>query len=137
MANIYVEAKGPKGVQAKESLLPTAVTGYLRGLAVMYGADPYHATLVDVDGMAIGIIEEDAISLKNPISVIEHGQAVAQIGASVVKGQPLAANAGGLLVPAVSTKPLIAVALEDQTYVSPGSFANVWVLGFFGVVVKP
>ena len=135
MSNIYVEAKGPKGVQAKESLLPTAVSGYSRGMAVTYGADAYHATLAGAAAAAIGILEEDAISLKNPCAVVEHGQVVAQIGANVSKGQQLAVNAAGQLIPAVSTNPVIAIALEDQTYVSPGSFANVWVLGLFGALI--
>ena len=137
MASIYVEAKGPKGMQAKESLLPTAVSGYTRGLAVIYGADAYHATLAGAAAPAIGIMEEDALSLKNPTSVIEHGQTVAQIGANVSKGQQLATNAAGQLVPAVATNPVIAIALEDQVYVAPGSFANVWVPGFFGAVIHP
>ena len=137
MANIYVEAKGPKGVQASESLLPTAVTGYTRGLAVVYGADAYHATLAGAAGAAIGILEEDAISVKNPCRVVEQGQTVAQIGANVSKGQALASDLNGRLIPAVSTNPIVAIALEDQTYVAPGSFASVWLPGFFGVIVKP
>lgn len=137
MANIYVEAKGPKGVQAKESLLPTAVNGYQRGLAVVYGADANHATLAGAAAPAIGILEEAAISAKNPCSVIELGQTAAQIGANVSKGQSLATNAAAQLVPAVATNPIVAIALEDQVYVAPGSFANVWVPGFFGTVIHP
>src|ERR1700739_2439205 len=137
MPNIYVEGKGPKGVQAKESLLPTAVTGYERGLAVVYGADAYHATLAGAAAAAIGILEEDAINAKNPCAVVEFGQTVAQIGANVTAGQQLAVNAAGQLVPAVSTNPVIAIALEIQSYVSPGSFANVWVLGLFGALIHP
>lgn len=135
MANIYVEAKGPKGVQAKESLLPTAVTGYERGLAVIYGADAYHATLAGAAAPAIGILEEDAVNVTNPCAVVEFGQVVAQIGADVTAGQSLAVNAAGQLVPAVSTNPIVAIALESQTYVSLGSFANVWVLGLFGALI--
>ena len=137
MSNIFVEAKGPKGVQAKESLLPTAVAGYSRGLAVVYGADAYHATLAGAAAPAIGILEEDAISLKNPCAVIEHGQTVAEIGANVTAGQQLAVNAAGQLVPAVAGNPVIAIALESQLYVAPGSFANVWVLGLFGALIHP
>jgi hypothetical protein len=135
MANIYVEAKGPKGVQAKESLLPTAVSGYSRGLAVIYGADAYHATLAGAAAPAIGILEEDALNLANPCAVVEFGQVVAQIGANVTAGQQLAVNAAGQLVPAATTNPVIAIALETQIYVSPGSFANVWVLGLFGALI--
>ncbi len=133
MANIYIEGKGPKGVQAKESLLPTTVSGYTRGLAVTYGADAYHATLIAAAGVAaIGILEEDAINVYNSCSVIEFGQAVAQIGANVTALQQLTTNAAGQLVPAQPGQPILAVALETQNYVAPGSFANVFVLGLFG-----
>jgi hypothetical protein len=133
MSNIYVEAKGPKGVNAKESLLPAAVSGYTRGLAVTYGTDQYRAALVAIAGaVAVGILEEDAISTKNPCSVIEFGQAVAEIGANIAALQLLAVNASGQLVPAQPGQAVVAVALEPQTYVSPGSFANVFVLGLFG-----
>lgn len=137
MSNIYVEGKGPQGPQSKESLLPTAVSGYERGLAVVYGADSLHATLAGAAGAAIGLLEEDAESLINPVAVIEHGQAVAQIGANVAAGQSLAVNAAGQLVPAVATNPIVAVALEAQTYEAPGSLALVFVLGFFGTVIHP
>lgn len=137
MANIYVEAKGPKGGQQKESLLPTAVAGYARGLAVVYGADAYHATLAGAAAPAIGILEEDAVNLANPVAVIEQGQVVAQIGANVAAGQSLAVNAAGQLIPAVSTNPIVAVALETQVYVAPGSFASVYVTGNFGTVIHP
>jgi hypothetical protein len=133
MANIYTEAKGPQGVQAKESLLPTAVTGYSRGLAVSYGADAYHATLASAAGqLCAGILEEDALNLNNPCSVIEFGQAIAKIGANVSALQALSVNAAGQLIPATPGTAVLAVALESQTYVSPGSYANVFVLGLFG-----
>jgi hypothetical protein len=133
MANIYVEAKGPIGPQAKESLLPTAVNGYERGLAVTYGADQYHATLIAAAAAtAVGILEEDAINVNNPCSVVEFGQAVAQVGANVAALQPLTTNAEGQLVPAQPGQPVVAIALEPQVYVSPGSFATVFVLGLFG-----
>jgi hypothetical protein len=132
MANIYVEAKGPKGVQAKESLLPAAVAGYQRGLAVTYGSDQYHAALVAAATVAVGILEEDAISTRNPSAVVEFGQTVAQVGANVTALQPLTTNAASQLVPAQPGQPVIAVALEPQVYVAPGSFANVFVLGLFG-----
>lgn len=102
MSSIFVEAKGPKGEQSKESLLPTSVAGYQRGRAVVYGADPYHATLAGAAVSAIGILEEDAIDERNPCAVIEKGQAVGQIGADITAGQPLATNAAGQLVPAAS-----------------------------------
>jgi hypothetical protein len=133
MANIYVEAKGPQGIKAKESLLPAAVSGYSRGLAVVYGADAYHAALASALGQAcVGILEEDAINLTNPCAVIEFGQAVAQIGASVAAQQLLTVNAAGQLIPAASGQAVLAVALEAQTYVAPCSYANVFVLGLFG-----
>jgi hypothetical protein len=137
MANIYVEAKGPKGVQAKESLLPSVVATCQRGLAVVYGADAYHAAPAGAAAAAIGILEEDAINLANPCAVVEFGQVVAQIGANVTAGESLAVNAAGQLVPAVATNPIVAIALETQVYVSPGSFASVWVPGFFGTVIHP
>jgi hypothetical protein len=133
MANIYVEKKGPQGARFSESLLPAAVSGYERGLAVVYGSDEYHAALASVLGeAAVGILDEDALNLTNPCKVIEFGQAVAQIGASVAAGQLLTVNAAGQLVPAASGQAVIAVALEAQTYVSPGSYATVFVFGLFG-----
>lgn len=136
MANIYVEGKGPKGIQAKESLLPTAQAGYNRGLAVVYGADQFHATLVAVAATAaIGILEEDAISVLNPCSVIEFGQAVAQIGANIAANESLTTNAAGQLVPALPGQPVVAVALEPQEYVAPGSFATVFVVSILGMVM--
>jgi hypothetical protein len=133
MANIYVEAKGPKGVQAKESLLPAAVSGFMRGLAVVYGSDQYHAALASALGQAcVGILAEDAISTLDACAVIEFGQCVAQIGANITAQQLLTVNAAGQLIPAGNGQAVLAVALEPQTYVSPGSYANVFVLGLFG-----
>jgi hypothetical protein len=133
MSNIYVEAKGPKGVQAKESLLPAAVTGYTRGLAVTYGSDAYHCMLATVLGqLCAGILEEDAINTYNPCAVVEFGQCVAEIGASVTALEALMVNASGQLIPATNGNAVVAVALEPQTYVAPGSFANVFVFGLFG-----
>jgi len=57
---------------------------------------------------------------------------VARVGATVTSLQLLTTNAAGQLVPAQPGQPVVAVALEPQTYVSPGSFANVFVLGLFG-----
>jgi hypothetical protein len=136
MSNIYVEKKGRQGIQGFESLLPAAVTGYTRGLAVTYGTDEYHAALIAAAAVAIvGILEEDAINVNNPCRVIEFGECVAQIGASVTALQLLAVNASGQLVPAQAGQPVVAVALEPQTYVSPGSFATVFVLGLFGLAL--
>ena len=133
MANIYVEAKGPKGVQAKESLLPAAVNGYGRGLAVVFGADAYHCALASALGQAcVGILEEDAVNVNNPCAVVEFGQVVAEIGANVAAQQLLTVNAAGQLVPAAAGQAVLAVALEAQNYVAPGSYANVFVLGLFG-----
>jgi hypothetical protein len=80
----------------------------------------------------LGILEEDAINLSNPCAVIEFGQVVAQIGANVTAMQALTVNAAGQLVPAASGQAVVAVALEPQIYVAPGSFANVFVFGMFG-----
>jgi hypothetical protein len=137
MANIYVEAKGPQGVQAKESLLPAAVSGFNRGLAVAYGADAYHCALIAAAAApsVLGLIEEDAINVNNPVSVIEFGQAVAQIGATVAAQQALTVNAAGQLVPAQPGQPVVAIALESQVYVSPGSFANVMVIAILGITL--
>lgn len=135
MANIYVEGKGPKGPQYKESLLPAAVAGYQRGICVNYGSDAFTAAVVlQAAVSAMGILEEDAIDVRNPVSVIEFGQVVAQIGASVVRGQSLTTNAAGQLVPALANQPVVAVSLEDQVYVAPGSFACVF---FMGMVTIP
>ncbi|MDR3723272.1 MAG: hypothetical protein P4K83_02130 [Terracidiphilus sp.] len=136
MANIYVEGKGPQGVQAKESLLPAAVAGYTRGLAVTYGVDSLHAALVAAAGsLAIGLLEEDAINVNNPASVIEFGQTVAQIGANVAALQPLMTNAAGQLVPATAGQPVTAIALEPQVYVAPGSYATVFVVAILGITL--
>ncbi|MGO8759355.1 MAG: hypothetical protein ACLQG3_14645 [Terracidiphilus sp.] len=133
MANIYVEGKGPKGVQLKESLLPAAVAGYTRGLAVVYGADANHCALASALAQAcVGILEEDAINVNNPCAVIEFGNAVAEIGANVAAAQLLTVNAAGQLIPAAVGQAVLAVALEAQVYVAPGSFATVLVLGLFG-----
>ena len=146
MSNIYVEAKGPKGIQLKESLQLSAVPASpSRGLAVTYGSDTFHATVVAAAAAAgvIGILEEDAVAVVRggvntvgePNTVIEFGQAVAQIGASVTALQPLTTNANGLLVPANPGQPVVAYALEAQTYVSPGSFACVLVVASLGITL--
>jgi hypothetical protein len=136
MANIYTESKGPKGVHAKESLLPGAVVGYSRGLAVTYGTDAYHCSLVSqAAAPAIGLLEEDAVDIGQPSAVIEFGQAVAQIGANVLALQPLTTNAVAQLVPAQPGQPVVAYALEPQQYVAPGSFATVFVVGLLGVAL--
>ena len=84
MTNINTETKGPKGVQIKESLIPGGSSGFTRGLAVVYGTDVYHAAVASVaNSPCIGIIEEDAISTTEAISVIEHGQTVGQVGAAI------------------------------------------------------
>ena len=121
MTNINTETKGPKGFQNKESLLLAStltalqVAAFVRGLCVTYGADAYHAALPTVAAQAsvIGIIEEDAIAAGAPISVVEFGQTVAQVGAAVTALQPLTNNAAGQLVPAQPGQPFIAVALES------------------------
>jgi hypothetical protein len=136
MANIYVEGKNLHGPQIKESLVPAAVAGYQRGLAVIYGSDSLHAALVAVAAtLAIGILEEDAISTLNPCSVIEFGPAVAQIGANVTAQQALTTNAAGQLVPAQPGQPVVAIAQESQQYVAPGSFAGVLVVAALGIVL--
>jgi len=136
MPNIYVESKTPRGPQFKESLLPSSATGFSRGLAVTYGADSSHIALIAVAATAaVGILEEDVSGTSQSASVIEFGQAVAQIGASVQALQPLTTNANGQLVPATGSQPVLAVALEAQTYVAPGSYATVFVLGFLAIAL--
>lgn len=139
MSNIYIESKGPVGPWMKESLQFASAPGVSlsRGLAVSYGSDQFHIALIAaLATQVIGILEEDAIVttqagvqvVGEPNSVIEFGQAIAQIGATVAVGQALAANANGLLVPATAGQQVVAIALEPQTYVSPGSFACVFVV---------
>jgi hypothetical protein len=128
MTNINVELKGPKGPQIAESLVPAAVSGYQRGLAVTYGADVSHAALVAVAGaVAIGLIEEDAVSLQLPIRVIEFGQTVAQIGAAVNAQQLLTPNANGQLIPAGPGQAVVAIALETRP--NAGDYLTVFVVG--------
>jgi hypothetical protein len=122
MANIYVEGQGPQGPQIKISLPPTAVSGYMRGLCVNFGASNLICALAAQAATApLGILEEDAVSTKNPCSVILFGEAIAQIGASVSAGQNLTTDANGRLVPAVNGQPIVAVALEAQSYVAANS----------------
>jgi len=143
MANIYTEAKGPKGIKIGESLMAAAAAGYTRGLAVTYGADAYHCALALAIAAAgvIGLLEEDVIAAPatgspgEPSSVIEFGQAVAAIGANVALGQPLTTNAAGQLVPAGPGQPIVAVALEPQTYVAPGSYPCVFVVAILGLTM--
>lgn len=146
MSNIYVESKGPKGPQIKESLQLSAVPASQpsRGLAVAYSTDQFHVAVVAaLESLAIGILEEDAIVtvrggvsvVGEPNAVIEFGQAVAQIGANVALQQPLTANAAGQLVPAGPGQQIVAVALEAQQYVAPGSFACVFVLAALGLTM--
>jgi hypothetical protein len=73
------------------------------------------------------LIEEDAVSAQNPISVIEHGQAVAQIGAAVTPLQKLTTNAAGQLIPAVTPQHVIAVALSGNP--NAGDYITVFVCG--------
>lgn len=141
MANKYVEGKGPQGPQIKESLTPTAVNGYNRGLCVNFGTTNLLAALVTTaGGSALGILEEDAVSTKNPCSVILFGEAVAQIGASITAGSALATDANGRLVTATPGQQVVAIALESQTYVAPdssgeGCFALVLFLGMDGPIL--
>lgn len=146
MANIYVESKGPKGTQLKESLQLSAVPvpAVSRGLAVAFSTDQFHVAAVAAAGAsAIGILEEDAIviveggvsTVGEPSSVIELGQAVAQIGANIAVNQPLATDVNGRLVPAKPGQPVVAVALEPQVYVAPASFACVLVIASLGIVM--
>ena len=142
MANIFTEAKGPKGFKIGESLMAALATGYTRGLAVTYGSDAYHCLLVAAAATAaIGLLEEDVIAAPatglpgQPSSVIEFGQAVAAIGATVAVNQPLTTNALGQLVPAGPGQPIVAIALEPQVYVAPGSFACVFVIAILGLTM--
>jgi hypothetical protein len=134
MANINTQTKGPKGVQIKESLIPGGSSGFTRGLAVIYGADVYHAAVASVANSAcIGIIEEDAVSTTEAIAVIEFGQAVAQVGAAIASA-PLALtnNSTGQLVPATAGQTVVAIALE--TTPNAGDYICVFVPGLFGLV---
>ena len=133
MTNISTETKGPQGVQAYESLLPAAVSGYKRGLAVTYGTDSFHAALIAAAAVSIvGLIEEDAISTKAPVRVITFGQTVAQVSAAAFNaGTLLTVNATGQLVAAQAGQPVCAVALEPNAGVA-GSYVTVFVLGLFG-----
>jgi hypothetical protein len=127
MTNINVELKGPKGSQLSESLLPAAVAGFTRGLFVVYGADEYHAAVASVAGSkCVGLIDEDAIALTNPVRVIELGQAVAQIGATVTPGQLLTNNALGQAIPAGPGQPILAQALSGNP--NAGDYITVNVL---------
>ena len=115
MTNINVENKYGKGPQIAESLLPAAVAGFTRGLAVVYGTDIFHCALPGTAGVqCVGLIDEDAISTQNPIRVIELGQTVAQIGATVTALQSLTNNAAGQLIPAGPGQPIVAIALDGN-----------------------
>jgi hypothetical protein len=127
MTNINTERKYPKGPQFTESLTPTATVGYTRGLAVGYGSDEFHATLIALAGIAIlGLIAEDAVA-GLPLLVVEFGQTVAQIGATVAAGQQLAVNAAGQLVPAQAGQMVVAIALDANP--NAGDYISVFVLG--------
>jgi hypothetical protein len=124
MSNINVETKYPKGPQVKESLTPAAVP-LARGLAVTYGADQFHCAVAATAGEAIiGINEEDAVA-GLPVAIIQQGQCVAQIGATVAAGQKLAVNAAGQLVPAVTGNVIVATALSGNP--NAGDFITVLV----------
>ena len=138
MSNINVENKYPKGVLDEESLVAASLVGYTRGLAVIYGADQFHALLVSAAGTrALGIIDEDQIVPANasvptmPIRIIEFGQTVAQIGAAVAALQLLATNAAGQLVPAGPGQPVVAVALDANP--NAGDFISVFVVAVCGI----
>jgi hypothetical protein len=133
MTNINVENKYPKGPQITESLTPTATVGYTRGLAVVYGADEVHASLASIAGAAIlGLIAEDATA-GLPLLVVEFGQTVAQIGATVAAGNQLAVNAAGQLVPAKPGQAVVAIALDGNP--NSGDYIAVMVLGPAGYVL--
>jgi hypothetical protein len=135
MTNINVENKGPSGAQIGESLTPAAVTGFTRGIAVTYGTDAFHAALPTAAGQqCVGIIDEDAIATTNPIRVIEFGQTVAQIGATVAALQSLACNASGQLVPAQPGQFVVAIALDGNP--NAGDYVNVFVVAIEAQQVK-
>ena len=121
MSNINVENKYPKGPQEKESLLASGVVGYTRGLFVIYGADALHVALPTAAGQkCIGVIEEDQTVASGsavatvPISLIQRGETVLQIGATVTPGQPLTNNAAGQAIPAGPGQPVLAIALDGN-----------------------
>jgi hypothetical protein len=140
MSNINVENKYPKGAQDEESLVAASVTGYTRGLAVVYGADLFHAALVTAAATrALGIIEEDQVVPANatvpvvPMKIIQFGQTVAQIGAAVTLFQMLTTNASAQLVPAGPGQPVVAIALDANP--NAGDYVCVFVCAPLGIYV--
>jgi hypothetical protein len=127
MTNINTERKYPKGVQITESLTPTATANYERGLAVVYGADEFHASLASIAGAAIlGLLAEDAVA-GLPSLVVLFGQTVGQIGATVAAGEQLTVNAEAQLVPAQPGQVVVAYALDENP--NSGDYVTVFVLG--------
>jgi hypothetical protein len=127
MTNINVELKGPNGPRIVETLTPAVVAAAKRGLAVAYGADEYHCAVVATAGaVAIGLIDEDAVSAQLPVGVVVSGQAVGQIGATVTPGQLLTPNASGQLIPAATGNRIIARAMSGNP--NAGDFIAVLVV---------
>jgi hypothetical protein len=125
MSNISVSVKGPKEPQMKESLIPAATT-LKRGLAVIYGTDEYLAGLASTLGGAIqGVVEEDAVSTELPVSVIEFGPAIVQIGAAVSAGDFLSVNAAGQFITAASTYQIVGRALSGNSNAGDFITANI------------
>ena len=125
MPNINVENKYPKGPQEKESLLALSVNGYTRGLFVIIGSmnawDEFHCSLPTAAGQpCLGVIEEDQEVPASgtvpvlPLSIVERGEAVVQIGATVTPGQALTNNAAGQAIPAGPGQPVLAIALDGN-----------------------
>lgn len=73
-----------------------------RGTAVIQGADDNHVLPATANAVCLGFLEEDALNIGDPASVIETGEAVAIIGAAVAAGQYLIANAAGQLIPSTA-----------------------------------
>ena len=136
MSNINIENKYPKGVQESESLLALSITGYTRGLFVISGAlnssDALHVSLPTAAGqLCLGVLEEDqqvplnATAPTMPIRIIERGEAVVQIGATITPGQLLTNNAAGQAIPAGPGQPVLAVALDGNPNVGDFILATI------------
>ena len=73
-----------------------------RGIAVMQGADDQHVVPAIAGAQCIGINEETATVVGEPLSIICDGEAVVVYGAAVVAPAYLISNAAGQLVPSAN-----------------------------------
>lgn len=127
MAN--VETTGVVGTPHKRTLVASAAA-MKRGLAVVLVTDDNHVAIAGANVAAFGIIEEDTISIGDPVSVVLAGEAVAQIGAAVSAGQLLVTDANGRLIPATSGAVQNAVAKAISSGSTSGDFIVVLVSQF-------